>query len=164
MFVSDDIIYCPRLFNPRKPRNKKSTSRNKSKRCKLILPRRNKTFPFDTVIQEITDEDGMLEDITIESASTVGSVVSGDIGAAVAAMENSGHRTNCNHMGGTYAYMHLYHNSSPYDFFNLMTSEDLRSVILKEFTNKISAMKGSRRKGDRYRKKPRLESLITGGN
>ena len=66
MFVLDDIISRPRFFNPRKPRNKKSTSRKKSKRREIILPRRKKTGPVDTVIQEITDEDGMLEDITIE--------------------------------------------------------------------------------------------------
>ena len=59
MFVSDYIISHPRFFNPRKPRNKKLTSRNKSTRRKILLPRRNKMVPVDNVIQEITGEDGM---------------------------------------------------------------------------------------------------------
>ena len=42
--------------------------------------------PVDTVIQEITDEDGMLEDITIESASIVESLGSGDSGETVVAI------------------------------------------------------------------------------
>ena len=71
MFVSDDIISRPRFFNPRKTRNKNLTSRNKSKRRKLILTSINKTGPVDTVIQEITNKYGMLEDTTIESANTV---------------------------------------------------------------------------------------------
>ena len=66
MFVSDDIISCPMFFNPRKPTNKNLTSINKSKRRKLILPRRKKMVPFDTTIQYITDEYGMIEDTTIE--------------------------------------------------------------------------------------------------
>ena len=41
---------------------------------KLLPTRRKKTGPVDTVIQEITDEDGMLEDITIESDRTMESV------------------------------------------------------------------------------------------
>ena len=43
-------------------------SRKKSKMRKLLPTRRNKTGPVDTMVQEITDENGMLEDITIESA------------------------------------------------------------------------------------------------
>ena len=74
MFVSDYIIYRPRFFNPRQPSNKNLTSKKKSKMRKLLPTRRNKTGPVDTVIQEITDENGMLEDITIESARTVESV------------------------------------------------------------------------------------------
>ena len=37
----------------------------------LLPPRIKNTVPVDTVIQEIADEDGMLEYITIKSASTV---------------------------------------------------------------------------------------------
>ena len=66
-----DIISRPRFFDPRKPSNKNLNPRNNSKSRNLLLPRRNDTGPVDTVIQEITDEDGMLADITIESASTV---------------------------------------------------------------------------------------------
>ena len=47
------------------------TSRKKSKRRKVLLPRINNKGPVDTVIQEIIGEDGIVEDITIESASTV---------------------------------------------------------------------------------------------
>ena len=54
MFVSDDIISCPRFFNPRKPRNKNFTSIKKSKRRKILLPRIKKMGPVDTAIQEIT--------------------------------------------------------------------------------------------------------------
>ena len=86
MFVSDDIISHSRFFNPKKPRNKKYTSRNKSNRRKLLLPKRKNMGPVDTLIQEITDEYGILEDITIESASTMESVGSGDSGETVAAM------------------------------------------------------------------------------
>ena len=71
MFVSDYIIYQPSFFNPRKPRNKNLNSRKKSKRSKDLLPRRNNMGKVDSVIQEITDEDGMLKDITIESSSTL---------------------------------------------------------------------------------------------
>ena len=113
MFVSDDVISRPGFFNPRKISNNNLTSRNKSNRRKLLLPRRRNTGPVDTVIHEITDEYGMLEDITIESASTLESVVSGDIGATVAEIDISGHNTKCRHMGGPSAHMHLYHNSSP---------------------------------------------------
>ena len=90
MFVSDDIISCPRFFNPRKPRNKNLTSRNKSMRRKIIIPRIKNMGPVDTAIQEITYEDGFLENITIESANTVESVGSGDSGATVVAMDTSG--------------------------------------------------------------------------
>ena len=71
MVVSYDIISCPRFFNTRKPRNKNLNSRKKSKRSKDLLPRRNNMGKVDSVIQEITDEDGMLKDITIESSSTL---------------------------------------------------------------------------------------------
>ena len=90
MFVSDDIISCPSFFNPRNPRNKTLTSRNKSMRRKIIIPRIKNMGPFDTAIQEITYEYGFLEDITIESASTVESVGSGNSGATVVAMDTSG--------------------------------------------------------------------------
>ena len=60
MFVSDDIIYRPIFFNPRKPSNKNLNSINNSKSKNILLPRRNDTGTVDTVIQEITDEDGML--------------------------------------------------------------------------------------------------------
>ena len=80
MFVSGDIIYCPIFFNPRKLSNKNLTLRKNSKRSKILLPRRNKMGLVDTVIQEITDKDGMLEDIIIESSSTLKSVGSGDSG------------------------------------------------------------------------------------
>ena len=66
MFVSYDIVYPLRFLYPRKPRNKDSNSINKSKGKKLLLPRINKTVPVDTVIQEMPDEDGMLEDFTIK--------------------------------------------------------------------------------------------------
>ena len=39
------------------------TSSKKSKRSKLLLPRKKKMGPVDTVIQEITDEDGNSGDI-----------------------------------------------------------------------------------------------------
>ena len=54
MFVSDDIISCPRFFNPRKPRNKNLNPRKKSKRRKILLPRIKNMGPVDTAIQEIT--------------------------------------------------------------------------------------------------------------
>ena len=71
MFVLDDIILLPRFFNPRKPRNENLNPRKKPKMRKLLPPRRNKMGPVDTVIQEITDEDCMIEDITIKLSSTV---------------------------------------------------------------------------------------------
>ena len=60
MFVSYDIIYCPICFNPIKPSNTNLNSRNNSKMRKIIIPRRKNRGPNDTVIQEITDEDGLL--------------------------------------------------------------------------------------------------------
>ena len=111
MFVSDDIIYRPRFFNPRKPSNNILTSRKNSKRRKLLIPRIKKKVPVDTVIQGITDVYCMLEDITIESDSTVESVGSGDIDTTVEAMDTSGHNTKCHHMGGPSSHVHLYHNS-----------------------------------------------------
>ena len=100
------------------------------------------------MIQEITDEDGMREYITIESSSTVEIVVSGDSGATVAAMVTTGHKTKRNRMVGTSAYVILDHNSSPYNLFNLMISEDLRRSILKECTNTRAATEGYVRKSD----------------
>ena len=66
--------------------------------------------PVDTAIQEITYEDGFLENITIESANTVESVGSGDSGATVVAMDNSGHKTKCHHMVGISTHMHSGNN------------------------------------------------------
>ena len=86
MFFSYYIISYTRFFHPGKPRNKKLASRNKSKRRNILPLRRKKMVPVDTVIQEITDEDGMLEDITIESASIVESLGSGDSGETVVAI------------------------------------------------------------------------------
>ena len=131
MFVSDDIISHSRFLNPRKPRNKKLTSRNKSNRRNLLLPKRKNMGPVDNFIQEITDEYGILDDITIESASTMGSVGSGDSGETVVAMENSGNKTKCHHMGGPSSHVHLYHNSSPYYLFNLMIIEEFSRGILQ---------------------------------
>ena len=71
------------------------------------------------MIQEITDENGMLEDITIESDSTVESVESGYSGATVVEMDTSGHKSRRHYMGGTSTHVNLYHNYSPYDSFNL---------------------------------------------
>ena len=51
MLVSDNIIYRPSLFNPRKPMNKNLNSIKKSKRRTLLLPRRKKMVPVDTVIK-----------------------------------------------------------------------------------------------------------------
>ena len=131
-----------------KPRNKNFTSRKNSKKRKLLLPRINNTGPVDTVIQEITDEDGMLEDIKIEAVSTVESIGSGYIGATVVGMDTSGNNTNHHNMGGPSAHMNLDHNYSPYDFFKLMMSEDLRSGILQECINMRAEMEGAGSKGD----------------
>ena len=51
MFFSDDIIVCPRLFNPSEPCNKDFTSINKSNRGEILLTRRNNMGQVDTVIQ-----------------------------------------------------------------------------------------------------------------
>ena len=80
--------------------------------------------------QEITDEDGMLEDITFESASTVESVGSGDSGEIIVEMDTSCHKTKRHHTGGPSAHVHLYHNSLTYNSFNLIMSEEFRSGIL----------------------------------
>ena len=136
------------VFNIRKPRNKNLTSRNNSNRRKLLFPRRNNKAPVDTLIQEITDEYGMLEDFTIESASTVESVGSGDSGATVVEMDTLGHKNNSHNMGWPSVHFHLDHNSLPYDFFNLMMSEDFGRGILQEFTNTRASMEGAGRKGD----------------
>ena len=55
----------------------------------------------------------MLEDITIESASTVESAVSVDSGATVVSMESSGENTKRHNMSGPSNHVHLYSNSSP---------------------------------------------------
>ena len=77
----------------------------------------------------------MPEDITIESTSTVESVGSGDSGATVVAVDTSGHKTKRHHMGGPSAHVQLDHNSSPYDFFTLMMSEEFRRSILQGCTS-----------------------------
>ena len=106
MFVSNNNIYCSRCPIRGKQQIKRLTSKNKSKRSKYILTIRNNMGLVDTVIQETTDADRMLEDITIESSSTVESVGSGDSGTTVLEMDISGHKTNCHHMGGTSAHVH----------------------------------------------------------
>ena len=82
----------------------------------------------------------MPEDITIESYSTVESVGSGDCGATLVAMDTSGHYTKLHHMGGDSSHVHLDHNYSLHNFFNLMSSDDFRSGILCECTNMRAEM------------------------
>ena len=84
------------------------------------------------MIQEITDEDVMSEDMTVESASTAEITISVNSGATVVEMETSGHKIKHHHMDGPFANVHLYNNSSPYDFLNLMMSEEFSSGILQE--------------------------------
>ena len=60
------------------------------------------------------------------------SVGSGDSVTTVVAMENSVHKTKRNHMSGNSAHVYLNHNSSPYDLFNLIMSEDFWSGIFQE--------------------------------
>ena len=55
----------------------------------------------------------MLEDITIESDSTVESAGSEDSGATVVSMDNSGHKTKRHNMSGPSNHVHLDRNSSP---------------------------------------------------
>ena len=55
-------------------------------------------------------------------------------------------------MGGPSAHLNLDHNFSPYDIFKLMMSEDFRSGIFQESTNKRAKMEGAARKGDWDRK------------
>ena len=62
-------------------------------------------------------------------------------------MDTSGHNTKPHHMGGTSDHVHLDHNSSPYDVFNLMMSEEFRSSILQECMNMRAEIEGSGRKG-----------------
>ena len=81
------------------------------------------------------------------------SVGSGDSVTTVVAMENSVHKTKRNHMSGNSAHVYLNHNSSPYDLFNLIMSEDFRSGIFQEWTNMRSATEGAVRKGDQDIKK-----------
>ena len=51
-------------------------------------------------------------------------------------------------MGGPSAHVNLYHNSLPYDLFNLMMSDEFMSGIFKECTNMRAAMEGAGRKDD----------------
>ena len=109
--------------------------------------------PFDTVIHEITDEDGMLKYINVKPAINVESVGSGDSGAIVLAIDTSGQNTKRHHMVGPSAHVHLDHNPSPCNFFNLMMGDEFRSVIWQECTNMRAEMEGAVRKGDWYRKR-----------
>ena len=77
----------------------------------------------------------------------------GDSGTTVVEMDTSGYKTKRHHIGGTSANVHLYHNSSPYNLFNLIMSEEFRSSILQEFTIVISATEGEGSKGDQNRTK-----------
>ena len=54
-------------------------------------------------------------------------------------------------MGGPSDHVNLDHNSSQYDFFNLMMSEEFRIGILQECTNMRAEMEVAGRKGDWYR-------------
>ena len=56
-------------------------------------------------------------------------------------------------MGGPSSHVHLHHNSSPYNFFNLMMSEEFGSAIFQECTNMGTAMEGAGSMGDRDRTK-----------
>ena len=82
----------------------------------------------------------MLADITIESASTVENAGSWDSGTEVVEMENLGYKTKRHHMGGPSSHVHLDHNYSLYDLFNLMMSGEFRSGILQEWMNMRVAM------------------------
>ena len=55
-------------------------------------------------------------------------------------MDTSGQNNKCRHMGGPYDKVHLDHNSSPYNLFNLMMSEEFKGVILQECKNIRAAM------------------------
>ena len=99
------------------------TSRKKSRRKKFLLPRCNNKGPVDTVIQEIIDEYDILEDITIESASTVDSVGSRYMSATVVTMDTLGHNTKSHHIGGPSAHVNLDNYSLPYNLFNLIISD-----------------------------------------
>ena len=68
-------------------------------------------------------------------------------------MDTSVHKTKRHHMAGTSANVHLDHNSSQYDLFNLIMSEEFRRGILRECTNMRASMEGDGRKGDRNRTK-----------
>ena len=68
-------------------------------------------------------------------------------------METSGHKTKRRHMGGTSTHVHSDHNYSPYDFFNLMMSEEFSSGIFQECMNMRAAMEGAGRNYDRDRNK-----------
>ena len=76
------------------------------------------------------------------------SVGSGDCSATFVAMDTSGHYTKLHHMGGDSSHVHLYHNYSLNNFFNLMSSDDFRSGILCECTNMRAEMQGSGGKSD----------------
>ena len=92
------------------------------------------------MIQETSDEYGMLEDFTIEYAGTVESAGSGDSGVTVVEMDTSGNKTKRHHMDGPYAHVNLDHNSLIYGLFNLMKSEEFRSSILQECNNMRASM------------------------
>ena len=66
-------------------------------------------------------------------------------------MDTSGHKTKRHHMAGPSLKVHLNHNSSPYNFLNLIISEEFRSIIFQECTNMRASMEGAGRKGDRDR-------------
>ena len=68
-------------------------------------------------------------------------------------MDTLGHKIKRHIIVGTSAHVHFYNNPSPYDFFNLIISEEFLRGILQEFMNMIAAMKGDGRKGDRDRTK-----------
>ena len=73
----------------------------------------------------------MLEYITIESAITVESVGSGDSDAKVAEMDTSDNKTKHHYTSGPSTHLHLYHNSSTHNLFNLVMGEELRSGIFQ---------------------------------
>ena len=68
-------------------------------------------------------------------------------------MDNPRHNTKRHHISGTSAHVHLDHNSSPYNFFNLMVIEKFRSGILQECTNIRAEMEGAGSKIDQDRTK-----------
>ena len=57
---------------------------------------------------------------------------SGESGAILAAMDNSGHKNKRNHMRGPSTHVYLYHKPQPYNLFNLMMIEEFSRGIWKE--------------------------------